>query len=72
MGQIFSVIFGMDLIKKPVTAVIGGTKKIFQGAYEVQHLWMVHFYVLHVIWIKEQEMYAMVISSNGNGLGASM
>jgi len=35
LGQIFSVIVGMDLIKKPVTAVIGGTKKIFQGAYEV-------------------------------------
>jgi len=32
MGKI---IFGMDLIKKAVTAVIGDTKKIFQGAYEV-------------------------------------
>ena len=35
MGQIFSVLIGLDLIKKPVSAVIGGTKKIFHGAYEV-------------------------------------
>ena len=36
LGQIFSVLIGLDLIKKPVSAVIGGTKKIFHGAYEVR------------------------------------
>ena len=35
LGQIFSVLIGLDMIKKPVSAVIGGTKKIFHGAYEV-------------------------------------
>jgi len=64
MGQIFSVIFGMDLIKKPVTAVIGGTMKIFQGAYEVQQCIL---YVLRGIWIKKATNICY-----GFGLGASM
>ena len=48
-GTTFSVIFGIDLIKKPVTAVIGGTKKIFQGAYEVYTAFM-HATFHIIIW----------------------
>lgn len=67
MGQIFSVLFGLDLIKKPVSAVIGGTKKIFHGAYEV-HIVLLIILFMHFIRESHMELVSSVKESSKLGV----